>query len=238
MHYLSKYQVFTDINELNHHVKQHTNRRKYDMNDTQRNVLQFISQYSVKYPGASHLKTQTIADGVNKSRRTVERAVKALVSLGVIEKLSTTRAIRGGKGANIYRILPYVGESKLSHGKEPKKARPAAESEPIVEKQTDNFISEYNYVLEPSAESTNIPAPLYAVLKPFFFGKELRKYVGIVFRAKSSKVRLEAHTEAFQACILDCIQRYKRGQIRNLSGYMYASVRKLSRRLFLGEGCV
>lgn len=234
MHYLSKYQVFTDINELNHHVKQHTNRRKYDMNDTQRNVLQFISQYSVKYPGASHLKTQTIADGVKKSRRTVERAVKALVALGVVEKLSTTRAVRGGKGANIYRILPYVGESKMSHGKEPNKARPATKSEPIVEKQTDDFISEYNYVLE----STNIPAPLYAVLKPFFFGKELRKYVGIVFRAKSAKVRLEAHAEAFQACIVDCIQRHKRGQVRNLGGYMYTSVRKLSRRLFLGEECV
>ncbi|GIP64029.1 hypothetical protein J32TS6_25840 [Virgibacillus pantothenticus] len=169
MHYLSKYQVFSDVSELNHHVKQHTNRKKYDMNETQRNLLQFISQYSVKYPGASHLKTQTIADGIGKSRRTVERAVKALVALEVIEKLSTTRAVRGGKGANIYRILPYVVESEMSHGEKSKKASPAKENEPIVKKQTEDFISEQHYVLEP----WGIPAPLFAnILKVPVVGVE------------------------------------------------------------------
>src|SRR5699024_11869621 len=62
MNYLHEYKTFNSVQELNHHVKEHTNKRYYDMNETQRQVLQLISQYSVKHIGASHLRIKTIAN--------------------------------------------------------------------------------------------------------------------------------------------------------------------------------
>lgn len=47
--------------------------------------------------------------------------------------------------------------------------------------------------------------------------------------------RDQPHTDAFTACIIDCIRRYKLGYIDSLESYIFASVRKLSRRLYLEE---
>jgi len=101
-----QYTSFDSVQELNYHVKQHTNMRVRNMNETQRNLLQLISQYSVKYLGASHFKINTIASIMNVSRRTIERSLKVLERLKIIERINTNRPKSGGKGSNIYRILP------------------------------------------------------------------------------------------------------------------------------------
>lgn len=235
MNYLSEYQTFDSTQELNHHVKQHTNRNRYDMNETDRNILQFISQYSIKYSGACHLKAFTIAEGIGKSRRTVERSVKKLIRLNVIDRINTTRAKSGGKGANIYRILPYDVASEVSHCTDSEKVTESKEYAPIPRNETAILLSKKNYILETAKATKNaIPAPIYETLAPFFNAKELRKLTGVIFRGKTNKVRIEAHAEAFTDVLTDCIRRYKAGAVRNLDGYIYASVRKLSRRLYVG----
>ena len=234
LNYLSDYQTFTSVQELNYHVKQHTNQRYNEMNETQRNVLQVLAQYSVKYLGASHLKVETIAGIVGKSRRTVERALKALEELSVIQKLSTIRRVSGGQGANIYVILPYV-EGKMSKRDEDDKPRDSKDCTPIVKKETASNISyPSNYILETAKAVKNaIPAVIYDTLSPFFNAKDLQRITGVIFRAKTAKVRLETHKDAFTSLFLDVIRRYKQGGITSLDGYIYASVRRLSRRLYL-----
>ncbi|WP_153004905.1 hypothetical protein [Oceanobacillus picturae] len=180
------------------------------------------------------MKHATIARHIGRSRITVIRNIKRLVDVGIIEKVPFMRSVNGGKGANLYVINPCDTSEEI-HRTELTEPHTAKDSEANFGYEPCSLLSENNYVLESARNYNNIPAPLYNALSPFFQGAELRKYVGIVFRAKTPKTRLESHTEAFSACIIDSIRRYKLGHIRNLEGYLFASIRKLSRRIFLGE---
>lgn len=143
LHYLHEYSTFNSTQELNYHVKQHTNKRYNDMNETQRRILQVISQYAINHNGSCHLLIETIASVINKSRRTIERAIRVLIDLNIIDCLNTTRPVSGGKGANIYIIKPYIESndaSEVSHCTNAEKPTPASDSAPIVEKESANSL--------------------------------------------------------------------------------------------------
>lgn len=235
MHYLSDYQTFKDTQELNHHVKQHEQAHINELNATDRSILRFIARYSVKYSGASHLKVATIAEAVGKSVRTVNYVLKRLEENRIIKRISRMRRKSGGNGANIIQILPYIAEP-VAHRQdsdkatEPRRQPSISENEPL-RKQYKN-----HYVLDTARAVKNaIPAPIYDVLSPFYSARELTRLTGVIFRAKTAKVRIEEYEEAFKTVILDCIRRHKNGAITSLDGYLYTSIRRLSRRLFLQE---
>lgn len=260
MYYLNEYKTFDNVQELNYHVKLHTNKRYYDMNETQRQVLQIIAQYSVKYVGACHLRIQTIADALGKSRRTIERSIRILIDLNVVDRLNTTRRVTGGKGANIYVVKPYIEKetedesrahdvSNMSHSVDREKSLQEKDTAPIVERESANLLSyssntEDNHG-EPTSEQVihssirnNTPEDIVNLLSPFFYGSELYRYIGIVFKAKHHphiQTRIETHIGAFKACISDVMRRHKGGHIRSLEAYLYTSIRRLTRRLCLTE---
>lgn len=237
MNYLSDYQTFKDTQELNYHVKQHEQAHINELNATDRSILRFIARYSVKYSGASHLKVATIAEAIGKSERTIGRVLRRLESLNIIRRIGTIRPKSGGKGASIIQILPFdsalmserMSDSEVTEkSTEPRRQPSISENEPL-RKQYKN-----HYVLETAIAVKNaIPAPIYDTLSPFFSARELIRLTGVIFRAKTAKLRIEDHEEAFKTVILDCIRRHKNGAITSLDGYLYASVRRLSRRLFL-----
>ncbi|MCJ8008136.1 helix-turn-helix domain-containing protein [Lederbergia wuyishanensis] len=100
--HLENYATFNSVQELNLHV----NGFRDKTTATEFKVLWFISKYSVKFIGAAHLKLETIAEGISMSIKTVQRAIKSLIDMGAIQKVNTTRPIKGGQGANIYQIQP------------------------------------------------------------------------------------------------------------------------------------
>lgn len=108
MNYLTEYQTFHNKDELNDAVNEHLTRHRYDLTDTDRDILQMISRYAVKYPGVAHLKADTIAQAIDKSKRTVQRSIRKLERLGIIERLPFIRKISGGYGANVYRVISPV----------------------------------------------------------------------------------------------------------------------------------
>ncbi|MEK4801025.1 helix-turn-helix domain-containing protein [Oceanobacillus sp. FSL K6-0118] len=243
--YLADYQTFADKAELNYHVKQHLDATYEEINATDRNIFKLIARYAVKYAGASHLKVATIAEAVGKSVRTVNYVLKRLEGLGLIKRITRMRSKSGGNGANIIQILPYV-ESEVADGiaepvahrqegekpTEPTDKANNSEKEPLRKLDLKN-----TYLLDSAkAIKNNIPKPIYNVLSPFFNAKDLRKLTGIILRAKTSKLRIEDHSSEFESVILDVIRRYKERTITNLEGYLYKSIRKLSRQLFLTEG--
>lgn len=253
MHYLSQYQSFDSVQELNHHVKQHTNRRYHDMNETQRQVLQLISQYSVKFAGASHLRIQTIADAIGKSRRTVERAIRVLIDLNVIERLNTTRRVSGGKGANIYRILPCEERdvaSEVSHCEESAEVTAPKDNAPITEKESANLLS-YNSNIHTRDGNdaakrglrSAIPTQIYEALTPYFDAKGMYDTYGILLRAKASvdrKITLEEYADDYIDEYYNVIRKYKRGEVRSLNGLLYSAWQRvtaeISRRRALAAG--
>ena len=247
MQFLSDYKTFNDTQELNHHVKQHVNEHYYDMNDTEREVLYLISRYAVKHAGVAMLKVKTIADALDKSERTIYRVISKLSALNVIERINTTREKTGGQGANIYRILPH-GIPSLSYRED--SAKPTQTKAEHVENtdETINLLSYSNNTSDTREQVTaeqvihesihnNTPDDIVGLLSPFFYGSELYKYVGIVFKAKYRphvNIRIESHLNAFKACIYDVIRRHKGGRIHNLEAYMFTSIKALARRLYMG----
>ena len=222
MIYLNDYKTFDDVQEMNLHVKQHISRHYYEMNDTEREAIYFISRYSVKYAGASHLKMETIAKAIDRSRSTAKRVITKLIKLGIIERVTTLRAIKGGHGANIYRILPFVSSnepSKTNRRGQAEKPTQASAEETDKQDETTNLKSNSSNTddsSEPiesnesiSAEqvihesiANNTPAPIVDLFRPFFYGSELYRYIGLLFKAKHrphGNVRIESHIDDYRA---------------------------------------
>jgi predicted transcriptional regulator len=95
-------------------VEDHMAAHYYNLTESERAIVIALSQRSLMYPGASHLKAETIAEATGTSRSTVMRAIKKLVELNIIEKVKQTK-LNGIKGASIYRILPYSDTSEMKH---------------------------------------------------------------------------------------------------------------------------
>nr|WP_054549515.1 helix-turn-helix domain-containing protein [Lysinibacillus sphaericus] len=112
--YLAQYTTFDSIADMDQHVEEHIQQHFYDLTESERAIVYKLASHSLNYPGACHLKAATIAAALEISTKTVYRAIKKLESLGIIKKQSTTKE-KGGRGANIYVILPVQSELCESH---------------------------------------------------------------------------------------------------------------------------
>lgn len=105
MNYLANFQSFTNADDLNESVLSHITRCKIELTDTNLDVLDALNDYAVEFPGVAHVTLSTIANSVNKSRRTVQRSVRKLEQLSIITR-SPIAQKSGGQDANIYTFLP------------------------------------------------------------------------------------------------------------------------------------
>ncbi|QIC48332.1 HTH domain-containing protein [Lysinibacillus sphaericus] len=103
--YLAQYTTFESIADMDTTVENHIAAHYYDLTESERAIVFKLASHSLKYPGVCHLKASTIAAALEISTKTVYRAIKKLESLGIIKKRTTTKE-KGGRGANIYNILP------------------------------------------------------------------------------------------------------------------------------------
>jgi len=205
-------------------------------------VLRFLGRSSLRITGVSFAKHQTIADSIGISRRTVIRAMNKLADYGMIERIPTVKKWIGRsrkKSVNIIVIQAAI--PSMSH-----KDDTTEEAEEVTQDKLDNAEKETepslhnhtsnNYLLETAKAVKNaIPTPIYNVLSPFFNAKDLQRLTGVIFRAKTARVRVESHADAFTDVLTDIMRRYKGGSISSLDGYIYKAIRKLSRRLYLTE---
>lgn len=99
------------------------------MNHTDRDVLDVIRRYSVKF-GAAHLKHDTVAKVIGKSNTTARRAIRKLVQLGIINRIHYVRPVMNGLGANIYAIRTY--NKKKTANVKPKQVKPAPKQDPEI----------------------------------------------------------------------------------------------------------
>ncbi|MBN9655993.1 helix-turn-helix domain-containing protein [Halobacillus sp. GSS1] len=234
--YLSKYSTFNSVEEMNHQVSAHEKAQADELTATMRTVLRFISRYAVKYAGAAHLKTTTIAESIGKTDRTIRRILSRLEALGIIERIPFMRKKSGGSGANIIRILPYMSE-RMSDREVEEKARPTTVESDNLRKETLPKRKSNNTLLDTRSLRQSIPESIYNVMAPFFNAEELYEVYGVLLRAKASvdrSIRAEDHTEYIDA-FLACVRRYKARKVRKLTGYLYRSWVRVSRRIILQE---
>ncbi|WP_374963760.1 helix-turn-helix domain-containing protein [Lysinibacillus sp. RS5] len=108
--YLAQYETFNSVQEMDQHIEQHIQQHYYDLTESERAIVYKLASHALNYPGACHLKACTIAAALEISTKTVYRSISKLESLGIIKKQITTKE-KGGRGANIYIILPYQLET-------------------------------------------------------------------------------------------------------------------------------
>ncbi|QPA56123.1 helix-turn-helix domain-containing protein [Lysinibacillus sphaericus] len=108
--YLAQYVTFNSVQEMDQHIEQHIQQHYYDLTESERAIVFKLASHALEHPGACHLKAETIAAALEISTKTVYRAIKKLESLGIIKKQTTTK-VKGGRGANIYIILPNQSET-------------------------------------------------------------------------------------------------------------------------------
>ncbi|MFB7158604.1 helix-turn-helix domain-containing protein [Lysinibacillus sp. NPDC056232] len=108
--YLAQYTTFESVADMDTAVENHMAAHYYDLTESERAIVFKLASHALEHPGACHLKASTIATSLEVSAKTVYRAISKLESLGIIKKQTTTR-VKGGRGANIYIILPSQSET-------------------------------------------------------------------------------------------------------------------------------
>jgi len=245
---LKQYETFDTIAEMDERIYKYIEvLRNVEQPESVIEVLLFLGRSSLRVTGVSFAKYQTIADSIGKSYRTIVRAMNTLADYSMIERIPTVKKWFGKSRKKSVNIIVIQAEeievlAPMSHKDDTAEEvsevtqEKAEDGENVIEPSLHNHTSN-NYLLETAKAVKNaIPTPIYTALSPFFNAKELRRLTGVIFRGKympHAKVRIEDHADAFTDVLLDVIRRYKDRTINNLDGYLYAAIRKLSRRLYL-----
>ena len=107
--YLAQYTTFESIADMDTAVENHMTAHYYDLTESERAIVFKLASHALEYPGACHLKAPQFSR-LEISTKTVYRAISKLESLGIIKRQKTTK-VKGGRGANIYIILPSQSET-------------------------------------------------------------------------------------------------------------------------------
>ncbi|MCM3711943.1 hypothetical protein [Sporosarcina luteola] len=240
-HYLKEYARFNTIEEMDAAAEQHVKTHWDELTKSDRQVLDIIRRYSVKY-GAAHLKHGTIEDATGKSNVTVRRAIRKLVNLGIIEKVHYIRPVMSGLGANIYIILPFDDQGKMSdrdndvkpHEDKDNEQLPADEallSKSLLKSKDLNYTS--------PTESPKLSTSLFSRMKELLAStigdtKTAREFYGIHLAISGRMLKYEIYKDdksvfeelAYRALMIT-VMATKKKEVRNLPGYYKGVLDKL-----------
>lgn len=159
--YLAQYTTFESIADMDTAVENHMAVHYYDLTESDRAIVFKFASHALEHPGACHLKAATIAAALEISTKTVYRAISKLESLGIVKRQKTTK-VKGGRGANIYIILPYqldASESPVEHF-EQSEVVPLQEAYNLAHADREackEFMNEYQQMLFDFMHSLPIP---------------------------------------------------------------------------------
>ncbi|WP_026677229.1 helix-turn-helix domain-containing protein [Fictibacillus gelatini] len=225
-----EHQSFESIAELNEAVRQHLYYNAQQLNKTAVTVLKTISRYSCVVIGVSWLKAATLAKLIDKSEKTVRRALKTLEEIGAIKRIPTIRE-RGGRGYDIC-VIQACDQAKVS-------SRPVSESpsESKAEKDTDckeTLIHKTKITLDSSFTSDRVPNAFTHLVSTFWDNaKTIEEYWRMAkicaHKAFDDQTVLDVAINAFK----QMIRTYKTGRVRNPFAYFYGVMdRKLDDKYY------
>ena len=181
MNYLAEFQSFTTKFELNEAISSHMSRCKHKLNETDRDVLLMLSRYSVKYPGAAHLKLATIAQSLKKSTRTIRRSVEKLEHLKVINRKSFMREKSGGRGANLFIFLPVNDRTDTSARQQATNPTPASPEENKMKNEPISSLSKELCLIKTSPKFEMTYYDQFKNCIESYIGKDNHKLVNDIY---------------------------------------------------------
>ncbi|WP_088032752.1 helix-turn-helix domain-containing protein [Evansella clarkii] len=237
--YLSQ---FANIDELNEAVRNHLHINAATLNKTEVAVFKLLSRYSCVVKGVSWMKRATIAAHIEKSEKTVSRALKTLEDCGIIKRVPTIRK-KGGRGYDLCVIQKRPVEmSSRELAKSPcgSSVKEGSSREETIHKNKDYVIEPGLNDLDSSFTPDNIPPDFVRAAKPFFNAAEIHTLWDRVKKAHNSVGGLDAKlselTKEAVHALKTSVFAYKRGMIRkSFRGYFYKAVRASFVRVFYAE---
>lgn len=130
MQSLREFESFESISEMDDFVS--TALEVLELTELDRKLLRLLAAHSCKFIGVSFLKVQTMADKLGVSYKTVQRALKRLKEIGIIQRVRQLRKVSGGFGASLTIIRPI----ELSYREEATEEDPESTQEPSRRKET------------------------------------------------------------------------------------------------------
>lgn len=221
MNSLREYETFSSVSEMDNFLSEALS--YFEFTELERRLLRLLAGHSCKFIGVSFLKVQTMADALEVSSKTIQRALKRLKEIGIIKRVRTLRPSRGGFGASLTLICPLV----LSYRSEATEQAPERSQEVLKRKETFLFKAfqkdlkelrqqeeiDYTYLTE------WIPQEFVQAVKPFVSAEEALSLWGKV-QAVSKRYApsvieiVEPAIRAFKASVV----AYKRRRIKKTFG--------------------
>ncbi|MCY9057131.1 helix-turn-helix domain-containing protein [Bacillus inaquosorum] len=228
----SKMASFRSVDELNGAIRTHIYRNKSDLTPAAIEVLKVLSRHAVKTPGVAYLKLATIAELIGKHRVTVIRAVKRLITLGIIRKEIKYRPVSGGNGANMYVILPATKADVTPSMLPRQSAEKPTETKAEASKRKDEaVISQSKLKL-----LRNTYAAFKSAVNTFVSDRKLTSKLYGIYLAHTSYLKGIYTTDTLQEIGLEAVRQTfiatKRKSIRNLAGYYNGVLDRMLDRLF------
>lgn len=222
MEKIQRYQTHDSLEELNKTVTGWLG--AHNWKETDREVLWLLSAHSLKVLGVSWLKTQSIADELGLSYKTIQRSLKRLQEAGAIKRIPAYRLKRGGYSSWVTQILPYSPHEESTREEAQK---PQPEPAPEDSEQTEAFHSNLKKGLQLGELKKHVSKQFIREAKPYITPSEIlelwnKSKVLAHEYAPSVKNWVSRAVSAFRCSVI----AYKQGLIeKTFKGYFIGTIR-------------
>ncbi|UOR12788.1 helix-turn-helix domain-containing protein [Halobacillus amylolyticus] len=234
-------QSFPNTKELNLRVRGFLFHHKQELSEGTLAVLRYIWRHSVKYPGVSFAKLETIQKKTNKSRSTVIRAINCLVNKQLPTRVPTIRP-NGKRGVNIL-VFRADGDERLPETEIKQESAPVSQASshqgdapkenllPETEtEQSKTHIEKSAPVFDTDYLPSYIPETFIEVARPFLSPKEILSAWQSVQRAYNKanlNQPIEYYIERINKTFKQSVFAKHHGLIRKtFLGYFYGSLKE------------
>jgi DNA-binding Lrp family transcriptional regulator len=222
--------AFTNIEELNITVRKYKEKFAGQLNKSTIHIFEQLHRYSAKYIGVSFRTKNHIAESLNISRKTVQRACKVLEDLGIIKQLEMKRKSDMRQTSNAIVIMPIVedvqqDEPKMNENCPPKKTTSNSLKQKINKERS-------NETLPPDFVSSKVLKTFTNYVQYFYNDshtiEELFRVVSLQTRYLcyyTESDRLDLAINAFKQLIRNI--KLGKKKIKNIFGYYFGIVKNL-----------
>jgi DNA-binding MarR family transcriptional regulator len=111
---LKQYESFNSIEEMDKSIYRYIDYIRHEVSKSVIDVLLCLGRASLRCIGISFMKQSTIAKETGYSRQTINKALKTLESLGIVDSVRT-KTKSGRPSVKVIRILPFCLETLQQH---------------------------------------------------------------------------------------------------------------------------
>lgn len=235
---ISKLQSFTNKQNMDLRVRAFLFHHKAELSPGALDVLKFIWRHSVKYPGVSFAKNETIEKKTGRSRSTVIRAINTFVEKGLLKRVPATRP-NGKRGVNILVILPEDETPTPWLEKEDQKPSEKIELQPAAVEEKAAPQAAQKRVFDTDYLPSYIPKAFTSLTQAFLPIDDICsawKSVTHAFRKFQLNYPVDHYIEVINRTFKQSIYAQKKGMIKKtFLGYFYGGIIQTFTQVFRNE---